>query len=226
MPFPPGPIDYPCYPGAAVPWCAPGTAPVLSPCGVFAGGFNASARDMLSLDNQPMATWTAGAVEQVAFAIVANHGGGYSYRLCPLDSALNEECFQNGHLKFSGDTQQILAPNGTVLAEVEARRLDSGTFPAGSQWTRNRTYEQATSARPHPQPQPQPQPGHYGIFTRRERACLAALWQHVDLLVWQHFDLLGVHGRDGVWCACVTRGQTHSRRHVSMLVSACGACCC
>lgn len=35
----PGPIDYPCVLGAAAPWCAPGTAPVKSGCGVFSGGY-------------------------------------------------------------------------------------------------------------------------------------------------------------------------------------------
>ena len=62
---PPGPVDFPCTPGAAVPWCAPGRAPVKSPCGTFAGGLNRNTRDMLDLPNEPVATWNAGDVAEV-----------------------------------------------------------------------------------------------------------------------------------------------------------------
>ena len=49
------PIDFPCAGG--VPWCAPGTAPVRSPCGIFSGGWNSRGRDQRDLDSSPMATW-------------------------------------------------------------------------------------------------------------------------------------------------------------------------
>ena len=32
--------------------------------------------------------------KKVGWGIIANHGGGYSYRLCKDDQELTEECFQ------------------------------------------------------------------------------------------------------------------------------------
>ena len=46
----------------------------------------------------------------MGWGISANHGGGYSYRLCRAPSegeALTEECFQQTVLRFSGDTQWV-----------------------------------------------------------------------------------------------------------------------
>ena len=44
------------------------------------------------------------AVLQVSWAISANHGGGYQYRLCALDDmdGLTEKCFQRTPLKPVG----------------------------------------------------------------------------------------------------------------------------
>jgi len=52
-------------------------------------------------------TWTAGQVAEVSWAIVANHGGGYQYRLCPKNSPQTEECFQQTPLPFIGEEQYI-----------------------------------------------------------------------------------------------------------------------
>lgn len=92
--------------------------------------------------NSKPAEWTAGAEEEVVFGITANHGGGYSYRLCPKPIAgymdLTEECFQATPLRFVGDTQWIQQGgderNRTAIPAV---RIEEGTFPAKSQWTRN-----------------------------------------------------------------------------------------
>ena len=53
-----------------------------------------------------------GGVAETAWNVVANHGGGYSYRLCPLQTAqqppgypLDETCFQAHPLDFVGDKQ-------------------------------------------------------------------------------------------------------------------------
>ena len=47
-----------------------------------------------------------GSTQEVAWLMDANHGGGYSYRLCKIPpegrSGLTEECFQEGHLAFAG----------------------------------------------------------------------------------------------------------------------------
>ena len=69
--------------------------------------------------------------------MVANHGGGYSYRLCPATQAPTEACFQAHALRFAGDRQTIVNVSGDVVATIPAVRLDVGTQPAGSQWARN-----------------------------------------------------------------------------------------
>jgi len=141
------------------PWRAPGTAPVVSPCGVdggnpkgcpagnpdgagCAGGGYGHGPDGRSLPgNTKPAVWTAGAEAEVAWGVVANHGGGYSYRLCPKPAegyeALTEECFQQTPLGFVGETQWLQKGSSGERVAVPALRTDNATFPAGSQWTRN-----------------------------------------------------------------------------------------
>ena len=46
--------------------------------------------------------WKAGALAEVSFYIKTNHGGGYQFRLCPLEEELTEACFQRTPLAFSG----------------------------------------------------------------------------------------------------------------------------
>ena len=87
-------------------WRAPGTAPIRSPCGIDGGnpggcssspfgpgdktggscagggyGIGPDARNF-SFPNYVTTDWTAGSIVDVAWALTANHGGGYSYRLC------------------------------------------------------------------------------------------------------------------------------------------------
>ena len=45
-------------------------------------------------------SWRLGAVERVGWGILANHGGGYSYRLCRAGEELTEDCFQRTPLRF------------------------------------------------------------------------------------------------------------------------------
>ena len=77
---------------------------MASPCGIFSGASGGTrGRDMRDLPSAPADVWTAGGTAEVAWAITANHGGGYAYRLCPLsDNELSEECFQSNHLSFAG----------------------------------------------------------------------------------------------------------------------------
>ena len=60
-------------------------------------------------------------------------------RLCKVPEegmgGLTEECFTQGHLQFYGDKQWI--ERGADRIEIDAVRTKDGTFPAGSQWTRN-----------------------------------------------------------------------------------------
>jgi len=161
------------------PWRAPGTAPVFgSGCGVAAGrphqpsaiveetagmydpwGY-AAGTDASFIDSwqQEPTVWHSGGIEEVAWAIHINHGGGYSWRLCPKDGEINEECFQRNVLRFAGDKQWIQYGNLTVDTPVprvgdempvggEALRLPrfeiplhlvtEGTHPSGSHWARN-----------------------------------------------------------------------------------------
>lgn len=84
------------------PWRAPGTAPVDSPC-----GNNIFHRELDALNlppNREKVTWVAGSVVEVASAVFVNHGGGWSYRVCPKSNDITEECFQRHYLPFVGET--------------------------------------------------------------------------------------------------------------------------
>lgn len=123
-----------------MPWRAPGTAEVKSPCGGYCSyGTGCSlTREAAMLDGRDLpkterTTWTAGSTAQVGFALMYNHGGGYSYRLCPAAEEQTEDCFQKLHLAFSSDSSTIHWTDGTE-EEIAAVTLSSGTHPAGSQW--------------------------------------------------------------------------------------------
>jgi len=63
--------------------------------------------------NQP---WKAGSVQEVSYSLLANHGGGVQYRLCPvselLDGSLDEGCFARNPLEFVGDTSWFEVTGG------------------------------------------------------------------------------------------------------------------
>jgi len=122
------------HPGSSDDWCpthpwrAPGTAPVSSPCGTLAG------RDGRQLPATEPTYWPAGGVADVAWGINANHGGGYSYRLCPAGSSISEACFQQNVLDFVGDRSWVQNYTDVVgRVEIPAVR----TTIAGAMWTKN-----------------------------------------------------------------------------------------
>jgi len=150
-------------PTAEHPWRAPGTAPVYSPCGLAGGsdepdigdgtgawtpngvkvGFDARSFPPLA---GPRTLWPAGSTQEVAWAMRANHGGGYSWRLCPRSanvSEMSEECFQRQQMDFVGEVSWIqygetAVPYGKAnRTAIPAVRVVDGTFPTGSMWTRN-----------------------------------------------------------------------------------------
>ena len=142
------------------PWRAPGAAPIASPCGVSGGNpngcggpkcgqkaggyaFGIKAEETKFVHKIYTTEWKLGDVVEVAWGILVNHGGGYSYRLCRLSEetgrkGVTEECFQQTPLKFSGEKQWIqYGDNETARLEIPAVRTDNGTVPVGSQWTKN-----------------------------------------------------------------------------------------
>lgn len=129
------------YTNMRPPWLAPGTAPVMSPCGVSSAAVDA--RNLPG--NTKPAQWKAGSVVEVAWAIYANHGGGYQYRLCPLPASgnrmdLTESCFQKMPLRFAGpnvELQNAMNDTHAPRASAKALRVSSGTVPAGYEWAVN-----------------------------------------------------------------------------------------
>ena len=152
------------------PWRAPGTAPVYgSGCGVAGGhptheyanggvppvgvslGFDGAALPASALGP---ARWLRGGVAEVAWAMSANHAGGYAYRLCKADTpgGVTESCFREGHLSFArtrGGPRSYAASPAEIFAGAAldvlptaspdaARDVAAGaaTSPAGSEWAR------------------------------------------------------------------------------------------
>merc|ERR1711953_1425278 len=139
------------------PWRFPGSAPVENPCGLNGGGyfpgptgtggeaFFGFKQGWKGTEVSPLlktTTWIAGSTVEVAWGITANHGGGYSYRLCKIGpegrQGLTEECFQSTPLQFADDFHWIqFGEEKTNRTRIPAFRTSKGTFPAGSQWSRN-----------------------------------------------------------------------------------------
>eukprot|EP00316_Scyphosphaera_apsteinii_P020496 CAMPEP_0119304344 /NCGR_PEP_ID=MMETSP1333-20130426/5583_1 /TAXON_ID=418940 /ORGANISM="Scyphosphaera apsteinii, Strain RCC1455" /LENGTH=373 /DNA_ID=CAMNT_0007307203 /DNA_START=9 /DNA_END=1130 /DNA_ORIENTATION=+ len=134
------------------PWRAPGTAPVGDACGLAggtpwkeevseAGDYTTTKfahHGMNGTKLPPLDTgvvWTLGLEAEVTWQIENNHGGGYTYRLCPADAPLTEACFQAHPLEFVSDKQAIVFQNGTLLP-IKGIFTREGTHPAGSMWAR------------------------------------------------------------------------------------------
>jgi len=134
------------------PWRAPGTAPVYDPCGMAGGGQKAGdpgnggvpppghkvgdLGSRLAVLASGSTYYKPGSVVEVAWAIDANHGGGYQYRLCSKAESLTEECFMKTPLNFVGSTQTIRFINGSQV-DIPATYLSEGVVPTGSTWARN-----------------------------------------------------------------------------------------
>ena len=135
------------------PWRAPGNAPTAGACGLAGGspyaaqgleagdytttvyahhGMNGT--DLGPLPSGSQATWTLGGEAEVTWQISNNHGGGYSYRLCPAETPLSEACFQQTQLDFVTEKQAVYFKNGTVVP-VQGQFVTEGTTPKGSMWS-------------------------------------------------------------------------------------------
>merc|ERR1712096_25121 len=122
------------FPMGGKPWRAPGTAPINSPCGQYGVvGPSGGGKDGKDLAPAKRDVWTAGTTAKVAMAIYQNHGGGYSYRLCPASQPPTEECFQAHHLSWADmDTTTIHYTNGTEIS-IPAHKCTIG----GKDWAMN-----------------------------------------------------------------------------------------
>ena len=136
------------------PWRAPGSAPVLDPCGAaggrkpgqgnggagaaYANTTNARLGDLgTSLPPRPSGTvWAAGSTVEVAFTNAAFHGGGYSYRICPAHT-VTEACFQQHPLQFEGQSSLRWGGEGGERLYFNATYVTHGTQPPGSMWARH-----------------------------------------------------------------------------------------
>lgn len=92
--------------------------------------------------------WKAGGLGQTGWYIRANHGGGYSFRLCPRSSELTEECFQKTVLDFV--PPQVLKWNDGHTEEINGTYVTEGTHPKGSMWAMNPLPENPTDLFPPP----------------------------------------------------------------------------
>jgi len=135
-----------------MPWKAPGSAPVESPCGVPGGvkevlnstdgsGLILGAHKVNFKDVVTTTQWKIGSRVEAFWGLFGNHGGGYSYRLCKVppegNSGLTEECFQKTPLPFSGNQQWVqYGEDESTRVYFAANRTDIGTSPKGSQWTK------------------------------------------------------------------------------------------
>ena len=134
------------------PWRAPGFAPVVDVCGMAGGGPHpgggagvftktqwAQQGDLGShvLKPQPSGTvWAAGSSVEVGWALRANHGGGYQYRLCKASETLTEECMQRTPLAFAGKSY-LRYNDGSTGPLFEGVDVSTGTRPTGSTWRMN-----------------------------------------------------------------------------------------
>jgi len=137
------------------PWRRPGSAPVIDSCGSAGGriasqgngGFGAQYQNTThakvgdlgsQLPHTPSGTtWESGATVEVSWTLQANHGGGYSYRLCPLGEDLTEECFKKIPLDFVGPSVFRWGGRGGATHSFDAVTVSNGTSPEGSMWRKN-----------------------------------------------------------------------------------------
>ena len=90
--------------------------------------------------------WHRGETAEVTWASGMGHRGGYAYRLCKVNNGkvweVTEQCFQNGHLNFYGDTTWIyynpyvnnFNPENWKAQPIKTTTI--GTTPPGSEWAK------------------------------------------------------------------------------------------
>jgi len=116
-------------------------------CGGYVGGKPALSHYKDGFFGTPkVTTWERGTNQEVYWESKAYHRGGYAYRLCKVKNGkiwkVTEKCFQNGHLKFAGDTTwtYYASRDGPFNPDnFEAQpivKTNIGTKPEGSEWAK------------------------------------------------------------------------------------------
>ena len=97
--------------------------------------------------------WHRGEHAEVIWSSGMGHRGGYAYRLCKVNDGkvweVTEQCFQNGHLNFYGDTTWIyynpyvnnFNPENWKAQPIKTTTI--GTTPPGSQWAKINLWEKS-----------------------------------------------------------------------------------
>jgi len=139
------------------PWRSPGSSgkgnSAFQPCGVNSGANTAfplppakgqasfaNGTDLPETPKSERMVWKSGDVVEAEWAIYANHGGGYSYRLCKKveGQTETEECYQRTPLDFATTTTEIRYKDGSRRPFlINATTTSVGTWPKGSQWRKN-----------------------------------------------------------------------------------------
>merc|ERR1719240_1564210 len=98
-------------------------------------GYSPGQKGSEVLPEQEPTLWQAGSTAWVGWGLSAQHAGGYSYRLCPKDSALTEECFQSNVLTFASDNS---TPHFNDNSKAD-KKIMTRTYvaPDGAQWRTN-----------------------------------------------------------------------------------------
>ena len=83
--------------------------------------------------------WKSGDTVEISWAIMANHGGGYQYRLCHAEDplGLTEECFTKMPLQFVGPQMFRWGGKGGRTFNFTGTYVSEGTIPDGSTWAMN-----------------------------------------------------------------------------------------
>lgn len=141
------------------PWSAPGSAPVGDACGIAGGspcsvspsacGHRGEAGNYVNTSNsQPGqfgttlpelpsgVKWKIGGEGEVSWQVRNNHGGGYSYRLCPASEKLTEACFKAHQLDFVPEKAGLLFEDGSRMSIKPVHVAGNVTNPPGSMWAR------------------------------------------------------------------------------------------
>ena len=140
----------------APPLRSPGNAPVIDACGSAGGRFagqgeggagavfqNSSVASQGDVGSRlpPMpsqATVRAGGLLETGWTVMANHGGGYAYRIASAEGPLTEEEFRKNPLDFVG--LSALRWDGDAAMQETFNTTEKGwetrvgTVPKGSTW--------------------------------------------------------------------------------------------